>query len=69
MNPRHAFQPTDLTTLLDLDLAEPADQADIEAIQDILLRRSAIDITEPLQEKRLRAHSRPTLHLVPDLTP
>jgi hypothetical protein len=44
MNPRYAFRPTDLTTLL--DLAEPADQA----IQDILLRRSAIDITEPPQE-------------------
>ncbi|MCW2720110.1 hypothetical protein [Pseudonocardia sp.] len=62
MNPRYAFRPTDLTTLL--DLAEPADQA----IQDILLRRSAIDITEPPQESK-RAHSRPTLQLVPDLTP
>lgn len=68
MNPRYAFASTDLTTLLELDLTDPADQADIETIQDILLRRGTPGTTGPLDNVPKRSRARSSLHLVPDPT-
>lgn len=63
MNNGRAFEFDDLTVLLGLDLAEPADQADIEAIDDILARRRAT-ISGSDHKYRHRA----PLRLVPDTT-
>ncbi len=59
-----AFELDDLTVLLGLDLAEPADQGDIEAIDAILDRRRAADSAMP-EDRRWSRH-RTTLHLVPN---
>lgn len=69
MRSRYAFVSSDLTVLLDLDLAEPADHVDIEVIQEILLRRSMISSDKPIDASLKRFRNRPTLHLVPDPTP
>ena len=39
MTPDPAFELDDLMVLLDLDLSDPADQADIEAVEAVLERR------------------------------
>lgn len=69
MRSRYAFVSSDLTVLLDLDLAEPADHVDIEVIQEILLRRTMTSSDEPIDASLERFRTRPTLHLVPDPTP
>ena len=61
MNNDRAFEFDDLTILLDLDPADPADESDIEAIDEILARRRAAIVTGE-QRPRQRA----ILHLVPD---
>jgi hypothetical protein len=61
----YAFRFPDLAVLLGLDLTEPADHADIEAIRTILDRRAAHASQRAEQGDR----HRPTLHLVPDCPP
>jgi hypothetical protein len=62
-NDDRAFEFDDLTLLLGLDLTDPADLIDIEAIDAILARRrDAI----PIRDHRHR--NRPTLRLVPDVS-
>lgn len=57
-----AFEYDDLTILLGLELSDPADQVDIETIEEILTRRRAT------RHAPNRAYPRPaTLRLVPDL--
>jgi len=48
---------------------EPADQDDIEFIQEILLRRSAPRSQDPTGADPVRPRGHPTLHLVPDPPP
>jgi hypothetical protein len=60
MTSGHAFEFTDLAVLLALDLDEPADLADIEAVEAILDRRRA----SPAPHRGDRPY--PALHLVPD---
>jgi hypothetical protein len=64
MKPDCAFEFKDLAVLLALDLTEPADQADIEAINTI--RRCAAHTSQPAEQGD---RYRPTLHLVPDCPP
>jgi len=66
MKPDYAFEFKDLAVLLGLDLTEPADQADIEAISTILDRRCAAHTSQPAEQGD---RYRPTLHLVPDCPP
>lgn len=61
MTAGRAFEFTDLTVLLALDLDEPADRADIEAIEAILDRRRT---RGPSPHRGDRPG--PALHLVPD---
>jgi len=63
VNPDYASEFKDLTVLLGLELTEPADHADIDAILD---RRSAAHTSQPAGQ---RERCRPTLHLVPDCPP
>ena len=66
MKSDYAFEFKDLAVLLGLDLTEPADHADIDAISTILDRRRAAHTSQPAgQGDRYR----PTLHLVPDCPP
>lgn len=64
MRSRFAFVPDDLASLLTLDVAEPGDVADIDAVYEILLRRSG-GATGPEPEPDW-APRRPGLHVVPD---
>ena len=66
MKPDYAFQFKDLAVLLGLDLTEPADHADIDAINTILDRRCAAHTSQPAEQGDWY---RPTLHLVPDCPP
>jgi hypothetical protein len=59
-----AFELSDLTVLLGLDLGEPTDAGDIEAIDVILERRRAANI--PVPEDRRASQHRTTLYLVPN---
>ena len=65
MTTDRAFEFEDLAVLLDLDLGDPADLADIEAIEAILDRRRLGGWSAPAAPDR-RA---PALHLVPDVAP
>lgn len=58
-----AFEFDDLTPLLGLDLTDPADLIDIEAIDAILARRRD---SLPIRDHGHR--NRPTLRLVPDVS-
>ena len=62
MTPDPAFELDDLMVLLDLDLSDPADQADIEAIEAVLERRRA----GSRSTSDGRGGHGPTLRLVPD---
>lgn len=62
----YAFEFKDLGVLLGLELTEPADHADIEAINTILNRRRAAHTSQPWSQGDWH---RPTLHLVPDCPP
>jgi hypothetical protein len=62
----YAFEFKDLAVLLGLELIEPADHADIEAINTILDRRRAAHTSQPVEQGDCH---RPTLHLVPDCPP
>jgi hypothetical protein len=66
MKSGYAFEFKDLTVLLGLELTEPADHADIEAINTILNRRRAAHASRRVEQGD--GH-RPTLHLVPDCPP
>jgi hypothetical protein len=59
-----AFELSDLTVLLGLDLGEPTDAGDIEAIDAILERRRGANIPAPT-DRRASQH-RTTLYLVPN---
>jgi hypothetical protein len=59
-----AFELSDLTVLLGLDLGEPTDAGDIEAIDVILERRRAANI--PVPADRGASRHRTTLYLVPN---
>jgi hypothetical protein len=59
-----AFELSDLTVLLGLDLGEPTDAGDIEAIDVILERRRAANI--PVPADRRASRHRTTLYLVPN---
>jgi hypothetical protein len=59
-----AFELSDLTVLLGLDLGEPTDAGDIEAIDVILERRRAANIQVPADGRASR--HRTTLYLVPN---
>jgi hypothetical protein len=61
MTADRAFELDDLTVLLGLDLGDPADRADIEAIEAVLDRRRADGWSAPGPDR-----SGPALHLVPD---
>lgn len=65
MSTDRAFEFDDLAILLGLDFANPADLADIEAIEAILDRRRLGGWSAPAAPAR-RA---PTLHVVPDEAP
>ena len=58
-----AFELSDLTVLLGLDLGEPTDAGDIEAI-DVILERRATNI--PVPADRRASQHRTTLYLVPN---
>jgi hypothetical protein len=58
-----AFELDDLTVLLGLDLADPDDRADIEAIEAVLDRRRTDGWSAPAGPER----SGPALRLVPDV--
>jgi hypothetical protein len=64
-----AFELSDLTVLLGLDLGEPTDAGDIEAIDVILERRRAANIPVPQTAERADIGRRctwsPTLHPEP----
>jgi hypothetical protein len=62
MMPDPAFELDDLMVLLDLDLSDPADQADIEAVEAVLERRR----TGGAIPSEGRGRPGPTLRLVPD---
>ena len=62
MTAERAFELDDLTVLLGLDLDEPDDQADIEAIEAVLDRRRTGGRSAPPGTDR----PWPALHLVPD---
>ena len=62
-----AFELSDLTVLLGLDLGEPTDAGDIEAIDVILERRRAANIPVPADSRASR--HRATLYLVPNASP
>jgi hypothetical protein len=47
MKPDYAFEFKDLTVLLGLELTEPADLADVEAITAILNRHRAAHTSQP----------------------
>jgi hypothetical protein len=64
MNAGRAFELSDLTVLLGLDLAEPDDQCDIEAIEVILERRRTAQ--GPVPADRQGSQHRTTLYLVPN---
>ena len=66
MSPDYAFEFKDLAVLLGLELTEPADHADIDAINAILDRRRAAHTSQPAGQRERR---RPTLHLVPGCSP
>jgi len=66
VNPDYAFEFKDLAVLLGLELTEPADHADIDALNAILDRRRAAHTSQPAGQ---RHRHRPTLHLVPDCPP
>ena len=66
MKPDYAFHFNDLAVLLGLDLTEPADHADIDAISAVLGRRLAARTSQPPEQGD---RYRPTLHLVPDCAP
>jgi hypothetical protein len=61
MNNDRAFEFDDLLVLLTLDPAEPADESDIEAIDEILARRRSSNVSD-----KHRSHERTALRLVPD---
>jgi hypothetical protein len=63
MNTVPAFELGDLTVLLGLDLAEPSDQSDIEAIEAVLERRRAADSS--MSPDRRERPQRAPLYLVP----
>jgi hypothetical protein len=63
MRTGRAFELDDLTVLFGLDLAEPADQGDIEAIEGILVRLRAANNMVP-DDGRWNP-VRPALRLVP----
>lgn len=65
MTSDRAFEFDDLAVLLDLDLGEPSDLADIEAIEAILDRRRVGVWCPPDRPAR----TGPTLRLVPDTHP
>ena len=67
MNTSPAFELSDLPVLLGLDLAEPADQSDIEAIEVILERRRAADSS--MCPHRHEISHRAPLYLVPTPRP
>jgi hypothetical protein len=67
MKPDYAFQSNDLAVLLVLDLSEPADRADIDAIDAVLTRRRATCSAGPAEDERW-GQNRTPLHLVPDNT-
>ena len=62
----YAFEFKDLAVLLGLELTEPADHADIEAINTVLNRRRAAHTSQPVEQGDWH---RPTLHLVPGCPP
>jgi len=64
MSMGYAFQFQDLTVLLGLDLGDPDDHADIDAISEILARRRATS-SEPRGDRQRRSRHRTPLHLVP----
>jgi hypothetical protein len=64
MRTGRAFELDDLTVLFDLDLSEPDDKSDIEAIESILVRLRAVDRLMPAESQWSR--DRPALRLVPD---
>lgn len=66
MRTGRAFELNDLTVLLELDLSEPSDAGDIEAIDAILTRRRT-DRAMPT-DSRSGGHRR-TLRLVPNVSP
>ena len=51
MKPDYAFEFKDLAVLLALELNEPADQADIEAIATILDRRRGAHTYQPAEQE------------------
>lgn len=59
-----AFEFDDLRVLLDLDPTDPADQADIEVLDEILARRRTMNPTSDDT-----GGNRVALHLVPDPSP
>lgn len=59
-----AFELSDLTVPLGLDLGEPTDAGDIEVIDVILERRRASNIPAPADGRASR--QRTTLYLVPN---
>jgi hypothetical protein len=61
MTTDRAFDFDDLIVLLDLDLGEPTDRADIEAIESVLDRRRTGGWSAPGPDR-----PGPALHLVPD---
>jgi hypothetical protein len=60
VNGHRAFEFDDLKVLLTLDPTDPADDADIEAIDEILARRRSSMVSDE------RFHRRSALRLVPD---
>lgn len=62
-NDDRAFAFADLTLLLGLDLTDPADSIDIEAIDAILARRR-----DPIPVNDHGRRNRTTLRLVPDVS-
>jgi hypothetical protein len=63
MRTGRAFELDDLTLLFELDLAEPADKSDIEAIEGILARLRAANDMVPDDSRW--SPVRPALRLVP----
>jgi hypothetical protein len=68
MKTNSAFQFNDLAVLLGLQLDEPTDQADIDAINAVLTRRCAAPSAEPADDQRF-GQNRTPLHLVRDNSP
>jgi hypothetical protein len=63
MRTGRAFELDDLTVLFGLDLAEPADKSDIEAIEGILVRLRAAN--NMVDDDSQWSPVRPALRLVP----